>query len=132
MQFQSREMLPTLVFTNNQIVYLDDKYWDFTLTTLGLNDIPAMTKYILAKTNKSIYGNYLTLSLTDNFVRPESLSLIGHSQGFTQPIILLSLRPEFEQYLRPFIGLGPVAFISNTRIPVKYLFPIEPIIRLYF
>ena len=29
------------------------KYWDFTLTTIALNDIPTMTKYILAQTNKS-------------------------------------------------------------------------------
>ena len=64
------------------------------------------------------------------FVQLGTLSLIGHSQGFTQPLILLILRPDFEQYFRPFIGIGPVAYLKEIRSVFKDLAPVEPFARL--
>ena len=49
------------------------------------------------------------------FIILEALSLIGYSMGTTIQFILLSLRPDYEQYFRPFIALAPVAFLGLTK-----------------
>ena len=50
--------------------------------------------------------------------------------GTTQMFALLSLRPDYEQYVRPFIALAPVAYLGNNKNDnSRVLAKLEPVLR---
>ncbi|KAL1139606.1 hypothetical protein AAG570_006588 [Ranatra chinensis] len=82
---------------HNQISTSDPKYWRFSWHEMGVYDLPAEINYILGKTNQS------------------KLYYIGHSMGTTMMYVLLSVKPEYNNKIRLFVSLSPVAYMSHMR-----------------
>lgn len=59
-------------------------------------DLPAMIDYVLKKT------------------KSPGLHYIGHSQGWTTLMVMLSMMPERNQKLISAHGLAPVAYLGNV------------------
>ncbi|CAG2106679.1 unnamed protein product [Medioppia subpectinata] len=91
----------------------DSRYWQFTLTEMAVYDIPAVVRYILQITNS------------------DSVSYIGHSLGTAQMFALLSLVPDFEQFIKPFIALAPIAYLGHIESIGRLGVPLEPILRAF-
>ncbi|XP_054166577.1 lipase 3-like [Oppia nitens] len=101
-------------YSNGHVLYdsiYDTKYWEFTFTELALYDVRAVVEYILRKTLQS------------------SVGYIGHSLGSTTMFILLSLMPEFERYVKPFIAFAPFVFMSNMRSNLRIVENFESNLR---
>lgn len=72
------------------------RFWNFSFHEMAVNDIPAMIDYILLTTEQS------------------SLHYIGHSQGATTLLILLSEKPEYKEFIGSAYLLAPLVYISHT------------------
>jgi lysosomal acid lipase/cholesteryl ester hydrolase len=74
----------------------DKKFWDFSWHEIGFYDLSAMIDFVLKKTNsaKTFY--------------------VGHSQGTTSLLVLLSTRPEYNQKIMQAHLMTPVIFMENT------------------
>lgn len=76
---------------------LDAKqFWDFSLHEIGVYDLPAMIDYILGITNY------------------DKLSLVGHSQGGTNFLIMLADRPEYNAKIKIAFAFGGAAIMRYT------------------
>lgn len=62
---------------------------------IGTQDLPAQIDYILQQTNQT------------------ELSLLGHSQGTTTGMILLSERPEYNDKIKIFHAMGPTVILKH-------------------
>lgn len=62
---------------------------------MGTMDLPAVIDYVLQTTGE------------------KKLHYIGHSMGSSAGLVLLSVKPEYNQKLHSLIGLAPVAFFSK-------------------
>lgn len=62
---------------------------------MGTVDLPAVIDYVLQTTGEN------------------KLHYIGHSMGSTAGLVLLSVKPEYNQKLHSLIALAPVAFFSK-------------------
>jgi pimeloyl-ACP methyl ester carboxylesterase len=86
-------------------VYLDPTdplFWDFSWDEMAQYDLPAMLDYILSVTNYP------------------KMAYVGHSQGTIQMFGALASGPPLP--LNSFIGLGPVAFVTNEEnLPLRLL-----------
>ena len=51
------------------------------------------------------------------------LIYIGHSMGTTMAFAMLSLRPEYNNYIKAVFALAPVAFMGNVKSPIRLLAP---------
>lgn len=76
-----------------------NKFWTFSWNEMGLYDLPAMIDYVLAVT------------------RSRQVFYVGHSQGTTAPLVMLSSRPEYNQKILQLHLLAPVIFLFNRRHP---------------
>ncbi|XP_076749928.1 lipase 3 [Xylocopa sonorina] len=81
----------------------DRHFWNFSYHELGTYDLPATIDYILEQTNCN------------------QLFYIGHSQGVTQFLVLMSQRPTYNKKIKLMIGLAPAAFTGNIRGPITKL-----------
>ncbi|XP_054154612.1 lysosomal acid lipase/cholesteryl ester hydrolase-like [Oppia nitens] len=91
----------------------DPHYWQYTLTELGLYDIPAVVRYVMQATG----ADYITY--------------IGHSLGTASMFVLLSLVPDFQQFIRPFIALAPIAYLGHIESIGRLGVPLEPLLKLF-
>lgn len=71
------------------------QFWNFSWHEIGFYDLPAMINAILRKTEKS------------------RLFYVGHSQGTTALLVLLSLQPEFNQKIIQAHLMAPAVFMEN-------------------
>lgn len=71
------------------------EFWDFSHDEMIKYDMPAVIDYILRVTG-----------------RPR-LGYIGHSQGVSIMLGLLSSQPRYNDLIRPFIALAPVFLVGN-------------------
>jgi pimeloyl-ACP methyl ester carboxylesterase len=73
----------------------DRAFWNFSWHEIGLYDVSAMIDFVLKKTNsaKTFY--------------------VGHSQGTTSLLVLLSTRPEYNQKIIQTHLLAPAIFMEN-------------------
>lgn len=71
-------------------------YWSFSWHEIGVFDLPASIDYILNET------------------KSKKLTYIGFSQGTTCLLVLLSMRPEYNNKIIEANFLAPVAFMRNT------------------
>lgn len=85
---------------------IDPRYWNFSFTEIALFDLPASFDYVLETTKQS------------------HLHYIGHSQGTTAYLILLSLRPEYNFKIKSGHLLSPIAFLRNVRSVVVLIAPL--------
>lgn len=67
---------------------------------MGVYDVAAEIDYILKVTSQ------------------KKLYYIGHSMGTTMMFALLSARPEYNQKVRLFVSLSPVAYMSHMKSTV--------------
>lgn len=77
------------------------KFWDFSWHEIGVYDIPATIDYILQHTNQS------------------KLAYVGHSQGVTSGLVMLSERPEYNDKISIFHAMTPPVIF-------KYNHPMVP------
>jgi len=74
----------------------DEAFWRFSWHEIGTEDVAAFIDYILGTTNQS------------------AVHYVGHSQGCTTLVVLLSMRPEYNQFVKTAILLGPPVFMGHT------------------
>jgi len=77
----------------------DAAYWYQSMDELALIDLPTQIDEVLRLTGKP------------------SLALVGHSQGCTLPVMLLAMRPEYNEKIWLLTLLGPVTFAEEIRAP---------------
>uniref|UniRef100_A0A8D8UDK4 Gastric triacylglycerol lipase n=1 Tax=Cacopsylla melanoneura TaxID=428564 RepID=A0A8D8UDK4_9HEMI len=94
-------------YSRSHITYspLDLAFWDFSFHEMGYFDLPAEIDFILNKTSHA------------------QLSYIGHSMGTTMFFVMASMRPEYNEKVLGQISLAPVAYLSHTQSPIRYLAP---------
>nr|XP_020656931.1 lipase member M-like [Pogona vitticeps] len=80
-----------------------EEFWDFSFHEMGMNDLPAIINFVVAKTGQ------------------EQIFYIGHSQGTTIAFIAFSAMPKLAQKIKIFFALGPVASLNHTRSPYPRL-----------
>lgn len=80
------------------------KFWNFGWHEIGFYDVPATIDFILNATKSS------------------KVFYVGHSQGSTSLLVLLSSRPEFNQKIIEAHLMAPAAFAKN-QIVTKFLSP---------
>lgn len=79
-------------------------FWNFSWHEIGLYDVPNMIDYIL-KTTKE-----------------QKLHYIGHSQGTTVYLVMLSEKPEYNNKIKTAHLLGPAAYMGNMKSPLTRAF----------
>lgn len=79
------------------------EFWNFSWHEIGIYDLPAMIDYILFETKQN------------------QLSYIGHSQGVTAAMVMLSSKPEYNEKIRVMHAMTP-PIIFRYNHP---LFPVE-------
>lgn len=72
-------------------------FWRFSWNEIGIYDLPAMIDYILEKTQN------------------QQIHYIGHSQGTTTLLVLLSEKPEYNNKLQSAHLLAPAAFMGHMK-----------------
>ncbi|XP_030370997.1 lipase 3-like [Scaptodrosophila lebanonensis] len=82
---------------NTKLSASDRDFWKFTWHHIGYNDVAAQINYVLVKTGH------------------RALHFVGHSQGTTGYLVLMSLRPDFLKKLKTSHLLAPVAFCGSMR-----------------
>lgn len=70
------------------------RYWNFTLDTEALEDLPLVMNFVLEK------------------AQAEKIVYVGYSESTTFMFALLSTRPEIADKLAAFVALAPVTYIS--------------------
>lgn len=75
------------------------QFWNYTFHEIAIYDLPAMINHVLKTTWKS------------------KLHYIGHSQGTTAAMILLSELPDYNRVMQSVTLLAPVAYLGNLRDP---------------
>uniref|UniRef100_A0A1I8Q7P0 Lipase n=1 Tax=Stomoxys calcitrans TaxID=35570 RepID=A0A1I8Q7P0_STOCA len=78
----------------------DTDFWRFSWHEIGYYDMASMLDYVIK--NETINS------------KQRSLHFIGHSQGTTASMVLLSLRTEYQQLLRIVHLMAPAVYLDNT------------------
>jgi lysosomal acid lipase/cholesteryl ester hydrolase len=81
----------------------DSAFWDYTWDDHALSDLPAVIDYVRSETGS------------------QTVAYVGHSQGVLSLLALLSSRKEYNDVIKPFIALAPVAVLKSMKSPIKYL-----------
>ncbi|XP_016929978.3 lipase 3 [Drosophila suzukii] len=77
----------------------DARFWQFSWHEIGIYDLPAIVDYVLARTHR------------------RQVHYVGHSQGTTVLLVLLSQRPEYNARLANAALMAPVAFLQHLSSP---------------
>lgn len=94
----------TYSMDHNTLDPLKREFWNFSFHEMGYYDLPAMIDYILNVTNHT------------------KLFYVGHSQGTTQLLVLLSTRPEYNEKILEAHLLCPVSFCKHVPHPLATIF----------
>lgn len=81
------------------------EFWQFSFDQMAEFDLPAMIDFVLEKTGQ------------------KQLFFIGHSQGTTSMFALLSTKPEYNEKIKLYIALAPVATVGHMTSAIRYLTP---------
>ncbi|XP_050743340.1 lipase 3 isoform X2 [Drosophila biarmipes] len=77
----------------------DARFWQFSWHEIGIYDLPAIVDYVLARTSR------------------RQVHYVGHSQGTTVLLVLLSQRPEYNARFANAALMAPVAFLQHLSSP---------------
>ncbi|KAH8253421.1 hypothetical protein KR032_005477, partial [Drosophila birchii] len=77
----------------------DARFWQFSWHEIGIYDLPATVDYVLARTGQ------------------RQLHYVGHSQGTTVLLVLLSQRPEYNARFANAALMAPVAYLKHLSSP---------------
>lgn len=83
----------------------DKEFWEWSFEELGMYDLAAVIDFVLNMTGSSKVG------------------LLTLSQGFTTSLVLLSMRPEYNEKVNILVGYGPVANFTYTTSIVRLAVP---------
>jgi len=83
----------------------DDDFWHFSWDQMAEFDLPACLDYILQATGYS------------------QLYYVGHSMGTTTAFAMLSTKIEYNDKIKTYLAMGPVATLNYVQTPIKYLAP---------
>lgn len=89
-------------------------FWNFSWYEMGIFDHPAVIDFILNKTQNS------------------KLNYVGHSQGTTSLMVLLSEKPEYNEKIYAASLLAPVSFMKNADWLLKSLTFTRPVVEVRF
>lgn len=78
------------------------EFWNFSWHQMGIYDLPAVIDHMRREKPTN-----------------ETISFVGHSMGATALLVLLSTIPLYNEYLRIGILLAPLAFMTETKGPLK-------------
>ncbi|KPJ06381.1 Lipase 3 [Papilio machaon] len=84
-------------------------FWKFSWQEMGQYDLPAIIHYIRLVKNTS-----------------DPISFVGHSMGATALLVLLSTSPIFNTFIRIGILIAPLAFMVNSKGPLRMFGPFAP------
>ncbi|KAH8233681.1 hypothetical protein KR026_011170 [Drosophila bipectinata] len=73
-----------------------NEFWRFSFHEIGVEDLAAFIDYILQLTNE------------------KTVNVVAHSQGCTTLLVLLSMRPEYNEKVKTAILMAPAAFMEHT------------------
>ncbi|XP_075151158.1 lipase 3-like [Haematobia irritans] len=79
-------------------------FWNFSWHEIGIYDVPNMIDYILKNTNQS------------------QLHYVGHSQGTTVYLVMMSEKPSYNNKIKSVHLLGPAAYMGNMKSPMTRAF----------
>lgn len=79
--------------------YKSSDYWNFSWHEIGMHDLPAMLEIAIDKTNC------------------ESVKYVGHSQGATTILALLSSKPEYNSMLSQLHLMAPAVYVHYSTSP---------------
>ncbi|XP_049305292.1 lipase 3 [Bactrocera dorsalis] len=79
-------------------------FWNFSWHEIGIYDLPAMIDYALGYTGNT------------------QLQYIGHSQGTTVYLVLMSEKPSYNNKIKSAHLLGPAAYMGNMKSPLTRAF----------
>lgn len=91
-----------------------NEFWDFSFHEIGFYDIPVMIDFVLNQTASP------------------KLFYVGHSQGTTSILVLLSKRPEYNQKVIQVHLFAPAAFMKNSMRPELMLVRNEVEVMIQF
>ena len=89
-------------------VFLDteeQEYWNFSFDEMGRFDLPAVIRYVLARTERS------------------TMSYIGHSMGCAIFFICMTYHPELNEKIDVMIALAPASSIAESETGIRYQAP---------
>ncbi|XP_003738811.1 lipase member K-like [Galendromus occidentalis] len=87
------------------------QFWDFSFDEIGNFDIPAAIDFVLHHTG-----------------HPQ-LTILGWSQGTTDIMVTLSLKPQYNHKVKLFVAMAPVANITHLASPMTMLIPFKGLIK---
>lgn len=90
------------------------EFWKFSFDEMATYDLPAMIDFVLAKSGQ------------------KKLYYIGHSQGTLIAFALLSEKVEYNNKIKLFMGLGPVATVGYINSPIRFLVPFASDLEFLF
>uniref|UniRef100_A0A6P4F3W5 Lipase n=1 Tax=Drosophila rhopaloa TaxID=1041015 RepID=A0A6P4F3W5_DRORH len=73
-----------------------DSFWSFSWHEIGMEDLSAQIDYIVSTTNQS------------------ALHFVGHSQGCTTLMVLLSMKPEYNWKVKTANLMAPAVFMQHS------------------
>ncbi|CAH0397617.1 unnamed protein product [Chilo suppressalis] len=89
--------------SHTKLTRKDPAFWDYSFDEHGKYDAPVIIDKILEETGLS------------------RVLYIGHSMGCTTFLTMLAQRPEYNDKLVAFVGLGPAAYLNNIQGYVHFL-----------
>lgn len=78
-----------------------EKFWNFSFNEIAKYDLPAIIDYILKKTNNT------------------NLHYVGHSQGTTVVMAMLSMLPQYNKKLKTVHLMAPAIYFTHAVISIK-------------
>lgn len=92
--------------TNHSHLSVDEnEFWQFGLDEIIKYDLPAVIEYVRKVTNR------------------KTVAYIGHSQGTAMMYGLLATQPRFNDIVKPFIALAPVAYFTKMKTSSRWMVP---------
>lgn len=79
-------------------------FWNFSWNEIGIYDVPAMIDYVLAQTDQT------------------QVQYVGHSQGTTVYLVMVSEKPAYNDKIKSAHLLGPAAYMGNMKSPLTRAF----------
>ncbi|XP_077531071.1 lipase lipl-1-like [Haemaphysalis longicornis] len=92
----------------------DPEFWEWSFDEIGRYDLAATIDYITHATG---------------FL---NITLVTWSQGFTETLVLLSTRPEYNAKVNLVVGYAPVANITHIKTPLTILDPFAELLAGFF
>lgn len=79
-------------------------FWNFSWNEIGVYDVPAMIDYVLQATGV------------------QQVQYVGHSQGTTVYLVMMSEKPAYNDKIKSAHLLGPAAYMGNMKSPLTRAF----------